>query len=159
MRALQGDSCVAERLVTRGITKRGDGGSQRDKGIILRGDQRLMRRIVARCANTIGDTEKFLSRAACAQQCRLAGDLIIGEQAARPGRLTACRRRRVHGAPDFLAHFIYGRKQCRTKHMMRGTKCRNLACCFLPRFLFGFKCGAKLAEGGGKAGAGGLDRG
>ena len=42
---------------------------------------------------------------------------------------------------------------------MRSTKRAYLAFRFLPRLLFGFECGTKLAKRRGKAGAGGLDGG
>ena len=159
MHALQGGGGFAERLIARRITKRGRGGPQRSKRGILRRDQCLMRGIIARCAGTIGDAKKFFRRATRAEQRRLARDFIIGEQAARPGRLATRRGRRIHGAADFLAHFCNGGQQGRAKHPMRSAKRRDLAFRFLPRFLFGFERCAKLAKRRGKAGAGGLDGG
>jgi hypothetical protein len=116
-----------------------------------------MRRIIARCAGTIGDAEKFFRRAARAAQRRLARDFIIGEQAARPGCLAARCGRRIHSTADFLAHLVNGGQQGGAKYAMRSAKRRDLAFRFLPRLLFGFERCAKLAKRRGKAGAGCLD--
>ena len=67
-----------------------------------------MRGIVAGCAEAIDEADKFLCRAACAEQGSLAGNFIIGEQAARPGRLTTRSGCPIHRTVDFLAHFING---------------------------------------------------
>ena len=79
MRALHGGGGFAERLITRRITKGGDGRPQRGKGSILRRDQRLMRGIITCSTGTIGDAEKFFRRTSCAKQRRLARNFIIGE--------------------------------------------------------------------------------
>ncbi len=159
MCALQGSGGFAERLIARRITKRDDSRPQRGKGSVLSRDQRLMRGIITRGAGTIGDAEKLLRRAACAEQRRLARDFIIREQAARPGRRSTRRGWRIHGAVDFLAHLINGGQQGGAKYAMRSTKRAYLAFRFLPRLLFGFERCAKLAKRRGKAGAGGLDGG
>ena len=118
-----------------------------------------MRGIITCSTGTIGDAEKFFRRTSCAKQRRLAWDFIIGEQAARPGCLAARRGRRIHSTADFLAHFCNGGQQGRAKYAMRSAKCGDLALRFLPRLLFGFECGTKLAKRRGKTCAGCLDGG
>jgi hypothetical protein len=146
MRALQRGGGFTQRLVARRVTKGAQGGIQCCESRVLRRDQRPMCGIIAHGAGAIGDAEKFFRRTAGAQQCCLPGTFIIGQQAARPWCLAACRWRTIHGAADFLADFINGGQQGRAKAAMRRAKCRDLARRFLPRLLFGFQRCSKLAE-------------
>jgi hypothetical protein len=150
MCALQGGTGFTQRLIARHITKAGHGSAKSYQCAILGRDQRPMRGIIAYAPGTISNAKKFFRRATGTEQRCLTGNFIIGEQAARPGRLAARCGRRIHGAADFLAHLINGGQQGGTKYAMRSTKRCALAFRFLARFLFGFQRGAKLAQCSGK---------
>ena len=159
MRALQRGGGFTQRLVARRVTKGAQGGIQCCESRVLRRDQRPMRGIIAHSAGAIGDAEKFFRRTAGAQQCCLPGNFIIGQQAARPWCLAACRWRTIHGAANFLPHFFNRRQQGGAEDAVRSAKCGHLPFRFLPRLLFRFQRRAKLAQGAGKAGTGCLDAG
>jgi hypothetical protein len=159
MCALQGRTGFTQRLIAWRITKAGQGSAKIYQCAILGRDQRPMRGIIAYAPGTISNAKKLFRRATGTEQRCLTGNFIIGEQAARPGRLAACGGRAIHGAGNFLAHFFDRGHQGGAEDAMRGTQGRDLSFRFLACLLFRFQRRTQLAKRAGQACAGSLNAG